>query len=77
MISALDPPVQRNWINALNRAIAAVHEQGWLPVVLCSEQARRLVKSSCEREFPDLTVLSVPEIVSDITLEAVGEIRLE
>ncbi|MDR0761064.1 MAG: flagellar biosynthesis protein FlhA, partial [Treponema sp.] len=77
MISALDPPVQRSWINALNRAIAAVHEQGWLPVVLCSEQARGLVKSSCEREFPDLTVLSVPEIVSDITLEAVGEIRLE
>ncbi|MDR2070412.1 MAG: flagellar biosynthesis protein FlhA [Treponema sp.] len=77
MMSALDPPVQRSWIAALARAVAAVHEQGWPPVVLCSEQARCLVKSSCEREFPDLTVLSVPEIVVDITLEAVGEIRLE
>ncbi|MDR0378129.1 MAG: flagellar biosynthesis protein FlhA [Spirochaetaceae bacterium] len=77
MVSALDPPVQRRWIASLNRAVAAVHEQGWFPVILCSEQARSLVKSSCAREFPDLTVLSVPEIVSDITLEAVGEIRLE
>jgi flagellar biosynthesis protein FlhA len=77
MMSALEPPIQRSWITALSRAVTAVHEQGWLPILLCSEQARCLVKSSCEREFPDLTVLSVPEIVSDITLEALGEIRLE
>jgi flagellar biosynthesis protein FlhA len=77
VISALDPPVQRNWIGVLSRAVSAVREQGWLPVILCSEQARYLVKSSCNRELPDLTVLSVPEIVSDIVLEAVGEIRLE
>jgi flagellar biosynthesis protein FlhA len=77
LISALDPPVQRNWINALSRAIGALHQQGWLPVILCSEQVRHLVKTSCDREFPDLTVLSVPEIVNDITLEAVGEIKLE
>jgi flagellar biosynthesis protein FlhA len=76
-LSALDPPLQRNWIKALSRAVAAVHDQGWLPVLLCSEQARYLVKSSSEREIPDLVVLSVPEVVTDITVEAVGEIRLE
>jgi flagellar biosynthesis protein FlhA len=46
-------------------------------VLLTSEQTRRLVKSSSERELPELVVLSVPEIVSDVTVEAVGEIRLE
>ena len=77
VISALDPTVQRSWIKALTRAATAVHEQGWLPVILCSEQARALVKSSCEREAPDQVVISVPEIVPDIVVEAIGEIRLE
>jgi flagellar biosynthesis protein FlhA len=77
VISALDPPTQRAWIKTLSRSVAAIHEQGWLPIILCSEQARSLVKSSTEREMQDLVVLSVPEIANDITVEAVGEIRLE
>jgi flagellar biosynthesis protein FlhA len=75
-LSALDPPTQSAWIKALSRSIAAVQEQGWLPIVLCSEAARSLVKSSSERELPDLVVFSVPEIISDITVEAVGEIKI-
>ena len=59
------------------RAVPAVQQKGWFPVILCSEAARALVKSSTEREIPDLVVLSVPEIVSDVRVEAVGEIRLE
>ncbi|MDR2551755.1 MAG: flagellar biosynthesis protein FlhA [Treponema sp.] len=77
VISALDPPAQSLWIKALSRAAAAVQEQGWLPVILCSEAARFLVKSSTFRELPELAVLSVPEIVSEITVEAVGEIKTE
>ncbi|MCL1929293.1 MAG: flagellar biosynthesis protein FlhA [Treponema sp.] len=77
VISALDPPVHNGWIKALTRAITAVQEQGWLPVTLCSEAARFLVKSSTSRELPELVVLSVPEIVNEINVEAVGEIRIE
>ncbi|MDR2471256.1 MAG: flagellar biosynthesis protein FlhA [Treponema sp.] len=77
LISALDPPVQSGWIKALSRAIAAVQEQGWLSVILCSEAARSLVKSSTSRELPELTVLSVQEIVNEVTVEAVGEIKIE
>jgi flagellar biosynthesis protein FlhA len=77
VISALEPPIRSAWIRALSRSVAAVQEQGWLPVILCSEAARFLVKSSTEREIPDLTVLSIPEIASDITVESVGEIKLE
>jgi flagellar biosynthesis protein FlhA len=77
VISALDPPVQSGWIKALSRAVAAVQEQGWIPIILCSESARFLVKSSTSRELPDLVVISVPEIVNEITVEAVGEIKIE
>lgn len=77
VVAALEPAYQRQWIKALTRAVSAVQQQGWLPVILCSEGARALVKASTERELPDLVVLSVPEIVADIRVEAVGEIKLE
>ncbi len=76
-IAALEPATQRQWIKALSQAVAAVQKQGYFPVILCSEAARALVKSSSEREIPDLVVLSVPEIVSDMRVEAIGEIKTE
>jgi len=77
MVCALDPPTNKAWIAAVAKAIKAVKEKGWMPVILCSEQARFLVKNSTDREMPDLAVLSVPEIVTGIIPEAVGIIRLE
>jgi flagellar biosynthesis protein FlhA len=77
IISAMDPSSRIAWIKALSRAVAAVQDQGWFPIILCSEAARRLVKSSTERELPDLVVLSVPEVAADITVESVGEINVE
>ena len=77
IISAMDPPSQKMWINAVSKAVTAVKEKGWMPVVLCSEQARFLVKNSTDREMPDLAVLSVPEIVPEVIPEAVGMIRIE
>lgn len=76
-ISALEPAIQRQWIKALTTAVSAVQKQGHFPLILCSEAARALVKSSSEREIPDLVVMSVPEISSDVQVEAIGEIRLE
>lgn len=77
VVSGLEPAIQRAWIRALSRMVSAVHDQGIIPVILCSEAARALVKSSSDRELPDLVVLSVPEIVNDVTVESVGEIRME
>ena len=76
-VCALDPPTQKAWIKAVVKAVTAVKEKGWMPVILCSEQARFLVKNSTDREMPELAVLSVPEIVPGIIPEAVGVIRLE
>jgi flagellar biosynthesis protein FlhA len=77
VISALDPPAQSAWIRAVSKAAAAVKEQGWMPVILCSEAARYLVKNSTDREIPELVVISVPEIAQDVIVESVGVIKLE
>jgi len=75
-VAALEPVVQRTWIRSLIQIVSQVQQSGYLPVLLCPEEARLLVKSSTEREIPDLVVLSVPEIASDIRVEAIGEVKL-
>ena len=77
IICAMDPPSQKAWIKAVAKAVAVVKEKGWMPVILCSEQARFLVKNSTDRELPDLAVISVPEIVPEVIPEAVGIIKIE
>ncbi len=76
-VAALEPSLQRAWIHALSQSVASVQELGYMPVILCPEEARFLVKSSTEREIPDLVVLSVPEVANDIRVESLGEIRTE
>ena len=76
-IAALEPEAQRKWINALANSVRQIHEQGHMPVILCSEAARILVKTSSKREIPDLVVLSVPEIATDVRIEPLGEISIE
>jgi flagellar biosynthesis protein FlhA len=75
--AALEPQLHRKWINAVTNAVRSVQEQGHLPLILCSESARPLVKGSTIREIPHLVVLSVPEIVPDVKIETLGEIRIE
>ncbi len=77
IIAAMEPSGQRRWIEALANGVRSIQEQGYSAVILCSEAARPLVKSSSRLEIPDLTVLSIAEIVSDIKVEALGEIRSE
>jgi flagellar biosynthesis protein FlhA len=75
--AALEPQMQRKWITSLTNSVRAVQQQGHLPVILCSEAARTLIKGSTIREIPHLVVLSVPEIVPDVKIETLGEIRIE
>ncbi|MGC9313208.1 MAG: FHIPEP family type III secretion protein, partial [Sediminispirochaetaceae bacterium] len=76
-VASLEPSTHRAWINAVINAVHQIQQQGHLPVILCSEAARRLVKQSIERDLPDAAVLSVPEVVKDVTTEGLGEIVLE
>jgi flagellar biosynthesis protein FlhA len=75
--AALEPALQRKWLTSLTNAVRGVQEQGHLAIVLCSEAARPLVKGSTLREIPHLVVLSVPEIVPEVKVESLGEIRIE
>ncbi|NIZ40666.1 flagellar biosynthesis protein FlhA [Entomospira entomophila] len=75
-MAALHVDLHRQWLNALLSAINVVQGEGFYPIVLCSESARPLVKNSCTREAPNLAVLSILEVASDVQLEKLGEIRL-
>jgi len=76
-VAALEPADQRAWIRAVSRSFASVQQAGFLPIIVCPEEVRILVKNSTEREMRDLVVLSVQEIAGDIKAEAIGEIKLE
>ena len=76
-VSALEPQLQQMWIKAVAKSVSAVREKGWLPVIVCSEKARYLVKNSTDREIPDLAVLSAQEISPNFKLELAGMIKIE
>jgi flagellar biosynthesis protein FlhA len=75
-IAALEPDFQRAWINSVANQIRMMQESGYNPVILSSEPARPLVKSSTQKAMPNLAILSVPEVVNDINIESVGVISL-
>jgi len=77
VIAAMEPELKRTWISGVRNAVRKVQDEGWYPIIWCSEAARALVKSSTEREIPDLVVMSVPEVVPDIGIESVGVIQLK
>jgi flagellar biosynthesis protein FlhA len=77
IFSALEPALHSAWMRAVGKSVRAVHDQGYFPVILCSFQARYLVKTALERELPEVVVLSVSEIAQDYSVESIGVIRLE
>ena len=75
--AALEPQEQRRWLAALRESVKGVQDKGHTPILLVSEAARAPVKGSTIREIPHLTVLSVPEVVPDVNVESLGEVRTE
>ena len=75
IFSALEPAMHIVWIKALEKMVRACQKLNRYPVILCSFQARYLVRSSLEREFPEVAVLSVREIAVDFRVEAIGVIK--
>jgi flagellar biosynthesis protein FlhA len=76
-VIGLEPQLQRRFITSLSNAVHAAQEQGHLPVILCSEAARPVLKGGTIREIPHLVVLSVPEVVPEVRVESIGEVRIE
>jgi flagellar biosynthesis protein FlhA len=76
MLSKMRDKLWNTREKALSQTVLAVQNAGSLPIILCSEAARSLVKSLSKRMFPDLVVLSVSEIHDDFFVESIGEITL-
>jgi len=72
-----DSPLLEDCTEAILSAVCGMKEKGFPPVILCSPKARFPVKEATRRQLPELAVLSYLEIPSDISVEPVGEIRLE
>ena len=49
---AFDPVDARRFISAMGKYISAVRDRNFLPIVLCPDEVRLLVKSATEREIP-------------------------
>jgi flagellar biosynthesis protein FlhA len=74
-VLVLEPADQSLWISELSKNLRKMAQAGFSPVILCSEAARRLIKSSTKRNFPELAVLSVLEIAEGIHVKSAGTIN--
>ncbi|GHU39978.1 flagellar biosynthesis protein FlhA [Spirochaetia bacterium] len=75
-IAALEPSVHNEFMRSVSRSITTMKGNGLIPVIICSEAARALVKQITTRDLPEIAVLSVQEIVQDVNLIPVGEISI-
>lgn len=76
---ALTPDVNRNLVNNLHRIEESNRQlisEGPRPVILTSLDLRRHLRTHLAAEFPDLPIMSLPELTSNVSVQPVGEIRL-
>lgn len=73
----LEPQVARQILNKLKESVENLSMRGLPPVVLCSSRARLPFRRLTERFLPNLAVLSLNEIASNIEVEAVGTVMLD
>ncbi len=73
--AALDPNEIRAIYASLLREVEKVTTMGFQPIVLCSQTVRLYFKRLTERVLPNLVVLSYNEILAEVMVEAVGQIR--
>jgi flagellar biosynthesis protein FlhA len=77
IVADLKPALHRAWRDAVRHAVKEVKIQGFTPVILCTEQARYMVRSLLEQDFFHTTaVLSPLEITPDYKVESIRVIRI-
>ena len=72
--AALGADVARSLVRAVARAVAPLVEGGHPPIVLCSAEARPVLKDLTRVDLPRLVVLSQREIPRDTPVETLGTI---
>ncbi len=73
----LEPLMARKILNKLKDSVENLTLRGLPPVVLCSSRARLPFKRLTERFLPNLAVLALNEIASNIEVEAVGTVMID
>ncbi len=72
--AALGAEVAKNLIRAVAGAVATLIEGGHPPIVLCSAEARPVLKDLTRVDLPRLVVLSQREIPRDTPVEVIGTV---
>ncbi len=72
--AALGAEVARSLIRAVAGAVATLIEAGHPPIVLCSAEARPVLKDLTRVDLPRLVVLSQREIPRDTPVESIGTV---
>jgi flagellar biosynthesis protein FlhA len=73
---SLDPEFVRGFIAQLNQQAIELTNQSNQAIVLCSPMIRNHLKSLVDRFIPNIIVLSHNEITPNVSIKAVGTVRL-
>ena len=73
-VPVLDREFMSSFVNSVTNEMMKYRDLNKFIVVLCSEEARPLVKKAIERELPAVAVISARELKTDINFEILGEI---
>ena len=73
---ALDPDSVQLILQGMRSTIAPPPPGGQPPVMLTAIDVRRFVRKLIEMEFPDVSVVSYQEIVSEIRIQPLGRIQI-
>ena len=74
--STLDPVYIQKIFQVMADEIEKMSNLGYQPILLCSSSVRPHFRRLTVRSFPNLTVLSYNEIVSDVEIQAFGIVRV-
>ena len=77
VFSGLDLPTYQAFLHTLGKAVRAMENKGYPPVLLCSDGSRLPARKLIDREFPDLAVISTLEVPNDFVLLREGVIAID
>lgn len=73
--AALEPRLREYWFQSLLQALNTVQENGLLPIILCSEAARILVRSLVDQGGQEVVVVSMLEVVREVQVEVIQQVE--
>ncbi len=72
----LDPNLSRHVIEAAQKMVEKVTNDGYQPIILCSPVVRRHLRRLLERFMPQVTVLSNNELPNQLQIQSLGIIEV-